>query len=155
MVRFECRAFAGDMSKADEELGKVAAERRTETERINGLLDDGRYAAALDPTQPLQPPLKKAVVPHFNFAPLHNALESLDGSAAAFETARDAATPSGDSLRQLNKLLYTSERLLTREHGLPGGPWYRHPIYAPGFYTGYGAKTFPGRREASGQPRID
>lgn len=155
VLPFEFKAFAGDMGKAVEELEKFADDMRTETERINGLLDDGRYAAALDPTQPLQPPLKKAVVPHFNFAPLHNALESLDGSAAAFETARDAATPSGDSLRQLNKLLYTSERLLTREHGLPGRPWYRHHIYAPGFYTGYGAKTFPGVREAIEQRRFD
>src|SRR2546430_13473841 len=26
--------------------------------------------------------------------------------------------------------------------------WYRHQIYAPGFYTGYGVKTLPGVREA-------
>ena len=68
--------------------------------------------------------------------------------------AREGETPAGDNLRQLNKLVYTSERLLTREHGLPGRPWYRHHIYAPGFYTGYGAKTFPGVREAIEQRRF-
>jgi len=32
--------------------------------------------------------------------------------------------------------------------GLPRRPWYKHSIYAPGFYTGYGVKTLPGIREA-------
>ena len=37
--------------------------------------------------------------------------------------------------------------------GLPGRPWYRHDIYAPGFYTGYGVKTLPSVREAIEQRR--
>ena len=45
-------------------------------------------------------------------------------------------------------MLAATERLLTREHGLPGRPWYKHHLYAPGFYTGYGVKTIPGVREA-------
>jgi N-acetylated-alpha-linked acidic dipeptidase len=32
--------------------------------------------------------------------------------------------------------------------GLPRREWYRHALYAPGFYTGYGVKTLPGIREA-------
>jgi N-acetylated-alpha-linked acidic dipeptidase len=40
-----------------------------------------------------------------------------------------------------------SERLLLNQDGLPRRPWYRHLIYAPGFYTGYGSKTLPGVRE--------
>ncbi|HIG19032.1 MAG TPA: hypothetical protein EYQ31_17970 [Candidatus Handelsmanbacteria bacterium] len=127
---------------------------RAETVRVNGLLEDGRFTASLDPTRALQPPEAKVAVPHFNFAPLQNALGGLDGAAAAFETARGEGSPAGSTLRSLNKLLYTSERLLTREHGLPGRPWYRHHIYAPGFYTGYGAKTFPGVREAIEQRRF-
>jgi N-acetylated-alpha-linked acidic dipeptidase len=34
------------------------------------------------------------------------------------------------------------------ENGLPRREWYKHSIYAPGFYTGYGVKTLPGIREA-------
>ena len=49
---------------------------------------------------------------------------------------------------EINNLLYTSERLLTRDEGLEGRTWYKHHIYAPGFYTGYGVKTIPGVREA-------
>ena len=37
---------------------------------------------------------------------------------------------------------------MTDERGLPGRPWYRHLIYAPGLLTGYSAKTLPGVREA-------
>jgi N-acetylated-alpha-linked acidic dipeptidase len=51
-------------------------------------------------------------------------------------------------LAEANKLLYRSERALTDASGLPGRDWFRHLIYAPGFYTGYGVKTMPGIREA-------
>ena len=48
----------------------------------------------------------------------------------------------------VNEQLLRSERLLTSPEGLPRRPWYRHLLYAPGFYTGYGVKTMPGAREA-------
>ncbi len=48
----------------------------------------------------------------------------------------------------LNNLLMYAEQQLTSAEGLPRRPWYRHQIYAPGFYTGYGVKTLPGVREA-------
>ena len=41
-----------------------------------------------------------------------------------------------------------TERALVAGDGLPRRPWYRHQIYAPGFYTGYGVKTLPAVREA-------
>jgi N-acetylated-alpha-linked acidic dipeptidase len=31
---------------------------------------------------------------------------------------------------------------------LPGRPWYKNALYAPGIFTGYGVKTVPGVREA-------
>ena len=65
---------------------------------------------------------------------VHRRVMNFSGAAAATE--------------RVNKLLYTSERELTRDDGLPGRPWFRHHIYAPGFYTGYGVKTLPGVREA-------
>ncbi len=34
------------------------------------------------------------------------------------------------------------------EEGLPNREWYRHQIFAPGLYTGYGVKTIPGMRES-------
>ncbi len=51
-------------------------------------------------------------------------------------------------LAAINQILFQSERKLTLDPGLPGRPWFRHRIYAPGMYTGYAVKTLPGIREA-------
>ena len=45
-------------------------------------------------------------------------------------------------------MLIDSERKLTNAEGLPNRPWFKHQLYAPGFYTGYAAKTVPAVREA-------
>ena len=127
------------------ELEALADAERKEVARVNRLIESGAYAAALDPTRSLRAPARRESVPHFNFAPLRNALARIDQALDGF-----VATPQGDAatLAEINRLLYTSERLLTRQEGLPGRPWYRHQLYAPGFYTGYGAKTLPWMREA-------
>src|SRR5205823_9639788 len=52
------------------------------------------------------------------------------------------------ALAGVNAELIESERKLTTPAGLPGRPWYKHQIYAPGAYTGYGVKTVPAVREA-------
>ncbi len=149
VVPFEFKAFAESVSKYVEELKKLSQEMREETERQNRMIEDGTYALALDPTTPPGPPELKPRVPHFNFAPLDNAVGELERSADAYDEARSRAeSMDAQTLEKFNRLLYTSERLLTREEGLPGRPWYRHYIYAPGFYTGYGVKTIPGVREA-------
>ena len=44
---------------------------------------------------------------------------------------------------------------MTLPQGLPGRDWYKHQLYAPGLYTGYGAKTLPGVREASEAGRFE
>jgi len=56
-----------------------------------------------------------------------------------------AAIPA---IRQVNARLMQAERQLNEPAGLPRRPWYRHLLYAPGFYTGYAVKTMPGVREA-------
>jgi N-acetylated-alpha-linked acidic dipeptidase len=55
---------------------------------------------------------------------------------------------SAAKLGALNQILFRSERALTLPEGLPGRDWFKHRIYAPGTYTGYGVKTLPGVREA-------
>jgi N-acetylated-alpha-linked acidic dipeptidase len=47
------------------------------------------------------------------------------------------------------------EGTLLGARGLPGREWYKHLIYAPGLYTGYGVKTIPGVREAIEQNHWD
>ena len=56
-------------------------------------------------------------------------------------------------MQSLNDKLVQAERRLTNADGLPRRPWYQHLIYAPGFYTGYGAKTMPGVREGIEEKR--
>lgn len=51
-------------------------------------------------------------------------------------------------LQALDQVLMHAEQVFTRDEGLPRRSWYRHQIYAPGFYTGYGVKTIPAVREA-------
>jgi N-acetylated-alpha-linked acidic dipeptidase len=62
--------------------------------------------------------------------------------------ANDGSAMASASLADVNKLLIGSERKLTTAEGLPNRPWFKHQIYAPGFYTGYAAKTMPAVREA-------
>ena len=84
--------------------------------------------------------------------PIKAALTALSESARRYETALQQATAadfkSVKDVKALNALLYKSERKLTNEQGLPRRPWFKHQLYAPGFYTGYGVKTIPGVREA-------
>jgi N-acetylated-alpha-linked acidic dipeptidase len=75
--------------------------------------------------------------------------QAAEAFAKAYERAPgklSAAPPA--QLAAINRLLTGSERDLTLDPGLPGRPWYRHRIYAPGRYTGYAVKTLPGIREA-------
>jgi N-acetylated-alpha-linked acidic dipeptidase len=90
-----------------------------------------------------------------DFGPLRSSVEKLKQSAVDYDRAlRSSALTAGlsggnpDALKELNKLLYQSERRLLSEAGLPRREWFKHQIYAPGFYTGYGVKTLPGVREA-------
>ena len=149
---FEFDGFANNIDLYITELETLADDMRMETELTNRRLDDGTFAAALDPTRTLGPPKRETPVPYFNFALLRNALARLETAAAAYgeSMANGAPAPA-----QVNELLYTSERLLTREAGLPGRSWYKHHIYAPGFYTGYGVKTLPGVREAIEEREYD
>ncbi len=56
---------------------------------------------------------------------------------------------------RINASLANIDQLLLDPAGLPGRPWYKNLVYAPGTLTGYGAKTLPGVREAIEQRRLD
>src|SRR5206468_4375250 len=104
---------------------------------------------------PIVPPKRADVPPFINFAPLDNAVAALAGSAEKYQKASSTLlrADAGATLDVLNRLLLQSERRLTLEQGLPRRPWYKHQIYAPGWYTGYSPKTMPGVREAIEEKR--
>ena len=142
---FEFLGLADNIALYVSELEELADTMREATAKNSELIDSGAYAAALDPNKSLGAPARHEPVPHFGFAPLKNALERLQTAATAYDAAAKTSTVTSE---EINRLLFTSERLLTRDEGLDGRPWYKHHIYAPGFYTGYGVKTIPGVREA-------
>lgn len=86
-----------------------------------------------------------------DLSPLNAAVGKLKRVADDYDRALSAVVRTGSlptEVKELNRLLYQSERKLLSEAGLPRRDWFKHQIYAPGFYTGYGVKTLPGVREA-------
>ncbi|HEU4714528.1 MAG TPA: M28 family metallopeptidase [Pyrinomonadaceae bacterium] len=53
-----------------------------------------------------------------------------------------------EQLRRINDALIQTERQLIDPQGLRGRAWYKHQIYAPGFYTGYAAQPLTDFRQA-------
>lgn len=122
---------------------------RTDTETENKMIGDKLFELARDPKVQYAAPKSKDLVPFLNFSPLENSMSKLKESAEAFQRSYAAAMLlPADKQKQLNDILYKAERSLTQEKGLPRREWYKHQIYAPGYYTGYGVKTLPGIREA-------
>jgi N-acetylated-alpha-linked acidic dipeptidase len=125
----------------------------------NRQIEDGVFAAIVDPRRPTSAPQVEPVPPAINFAPLENASSALARAAERYKKAAAAARPHlvshPDVLRSVNMRLIQSERQLIDKDGLPRRPWYRHLLYAPGFYTGYTVKTLPGVREAIEQKQYD
>ncbi|HEX4179658.1 MAG TPA: transferrin receptor-like dimerization domain-containing protein [Caulobacteraceae bacterium] len=143
----------GDLAKGVagkvEELHKLADTARQHRETLDKALDAGAFPLAADPMHKSVAPEREDVVPAIAFAPLDAAVARLKASAAAYDTAAvDAASLKPERRAELDGLLQSVEQTLTDPRGLPGRPWYKHLIYAPGVLTGYGAKTIPGVREA-------
>jgi N-acetylated-alpha-linked acidic dipeptidase len=132
------------------ELQSLLRERQAEVREINRQIEEGVFTALSDSRRPYRLPEVESVPPSLNFAPLENAAMSLTQAAERYRRSLDASrsqlTP--DVIRTINKGLIQSERQLTDAAGLPRRPWYRHLLYAPGYYTGYAVKTMPGIREA-------
>jgi len=157
LLPFEFTAVAERADAYTKELQKLLETKQKEIAERNRQIDDGVFAAIDDPRQPLVTPKREDVPPAINFAPLLNAATRIEQAAARYQKARDAAGPRLASnlevVRTVNALLIQSERQLLDPAGLPGRPWYRHLLYAPGYYTGYAVKTMPGVREGIEQKK--
>jgi N-acetylated-alpha-linked acidic dipeptidase len=140
-------------------LEKLLADKQEEIRERNQEIEEGMFKATFDPRRPTVAPVKEEVPPHLNFAPMQNAVDALTRSAKHYQQALAQKQASlgeeavAAKLSTLNKELLDSERRLTNADGLPRRPWYKHLLYAPGVYTGYGVKTVPGVREGIEQKR--
>ena len=140
--------LADGVGKYLDEVHKLADGKRTHADELAQLLDDKSYQLAADPKHPAGPPEKEDRVPYFNLAPLDNATARLKRAASAFDKAIADTTLTAAGTAKVNALLKDAEQLLADERGLPDRPWYKHMIFAPGLFAGYGSKTLPGVREA-------
>ncbi len=150
--------FADTVQKYTKELEKLLTDKQDEIRERNQQLEEGVFKATLDPRRPTVAPPREDIPPHLNFAPMENATELLARSAAHYQKVLSQKQASlGDTqaqmLASLNTQLIQSERKLTNDGGLPRRSWYKHLLYAPGVYSGYGVKTVPGVREAIEQKR--
>jgi N-acetylated-alpha-linked acidic dipeptidase len=151
LLPFEFTRAAGRIKSYAADLQKLADTMRTETTEHNRRIEDGVFALAASPVDKIGAPKKRTLVPAFDFSPLTHAVERLTVAARRYDARAGAVVAGGDAGPQVaaaNGILLTAERALTRQDGLPRRPWFRHQIYAPGFYTGYGVKTLPAVREA-------
>ena len=107
------------------------------------------FDIAKDPKKFSRSPQLKEDVPYLSFSDLDNSLVKLKAAAEEFQKMyKDGLQLPVAKQNELNDLLSKAERSLLDPKGLPRRPWYKHEIYAPGYYTGYGVKTLPGIREA-------
>jgi N-acetylated-alpha-linked acidic dipeptidase len=142
--------FADAVSDYLGEVKKLADDKREEAETQANLLRDRAFQLAADPTKSSGLPTTLERVPHLEFAALEAAVDRLKRSAKAYDDALAKSVPdlSGARLARVQVLMFDIDQTLAPKVGLPGRAWYKNLIYAPGRFTGYGAKTLPGVREA-------
>jgi N-acetylated-alpha-linked acidic dipeptidase len=142
--------FAEAVSDYFDQVKELADNKREEAETQAKLLRDRVFQLAADPTKSNGLPTVLDRVPHVEFAALEDAVDRLKRSAKAYDDAlaKNASSLAGARLRRLQALMFNIDQTLAPDVGLPGRTWYKNLIYAPGRFTGYGAKTLPGVREA-------
>jgi N-acetylated-alpha-linked acidic dipeptidase len=154
LLPYDFDDFTDTVRRYIDEVKRLAVEKRDQIIERNRMIDDGVYAATVDPRTPTTAPAKEAVPPFLNFAPLDNGLAALQRTTEQYDKTLAAAMENGGAalaraaLKEANDKLVAVERALTLNEGLPNRPWFKHQIYAPGFYTGYGVKTLPAVRES-------
>jgi N-acetylated-alpha-linked acidic dipeptidase len=159
VLPFEFTDLGDTVEKYGKELGDLLKQKQDDAREHNRQVQDGLFAAIKDPRDSRVPPKLEVVAPAINFAPLENAATALTESGHRYEKAlgkartRVAGNPA--ALRELNARLRNAEPQLVDAAGLPNREWYRHLLYAPGFYTGYSVKTVPGVRENIEQGRYN
>jgi N-acetylated-alpha-linked acidic dipeptidase len=145
ILPFDFQHFYETVRGYSDEVIRFADEQREKTEKENRLISEGVYGMVLNPRESIKAPKVLAETPHFNFAPILTALDKLEKAANHYQEMGDKTAANA---AMINQVLMHLEQKLTLEQGLPKRPWFKHFIYAPGFYTGYGVKTLPGIREA-------
>jgi N-acetylated-alpha-linked acidic dipeptidase len=153
LIPYEYTGVADNIGKYVTDLEKLLKDKQEEITERNLELSEGLFTAVADPQKKSVPPPKEIVPPFMNFAPLKNGVESIKKSAERYQAALAKAQADGSPalpqpvLDSVNASLMKIQRTFLTELGLPRRPWFKHAIYAPGAYTGYGAKPLAAVRE--------
>ena len=157
LIPYDYVAMADQIGKYEGELEKLLKDKQEEIAERNQELKEGVFTAIADPRKKSVPPPQEAEPPYMSFAPLKNAVEALKKSAAryaaAYAQAGDAGKLPAEKLAEVNADLLQVQRAFLTERGLPERPWFKHQVYAPGAYTGYGAKPIAAVREYMDQQK--
>jgi N-acetylated-alpha-linked acidic dipeptidase len=155
LLPFEFTNLADTTQTYLRDVQALLRQRQDDVRERNRQISDGVLAAVNDPKEPRPIPASEEVPPAINFAPLENAVSALSRAGDRYKAVVAKGVVDPAVARTVNARLIQAERQFIDEGGLPRRPWYRHLLYAPGFYTGYGVKTMPGVREAIEQKRYD
>jgi N-acetylated-alpha-linked acidic dipeptidase len=151
ILPFHYSNLADTVRSYDEELQLLVKKKRDEVAERNREIAEGMFAAIDDPRRPRVAPKVEPMPPVLDFTPISRSIETLTRRAVALDEARAAAakkSPSAAALAAIDVKIGQSEQQLLDAAGLVHREWFKHLLYAPGFYTGYGVKTMPGVREA-------
>ncbi|HCL84588.1 MAG TPA: folate hydrolase [Chitinophagaceae bacterium] len=148
LLPFDYRSLYRQIKSYTAELQGLITSLR-ETTSINNEIIRRKYGVlAADTAITFIPPAIKQEVPYIDFSPLENAVTSLGrASDHAFALLKNKSL-NAKQKDSLNQQLYRAEQQLLLDQGLPLRSWYKHVLYAPGYYTGYSVKTLPGIRES-------
>jgi N-acetylated-alpha-linked acidic dipeptidase len=158
LIPYEYNAEAETIGRYVKELEKLLKDKQEEITERNLELKEGVFTATADPRKSSVPPPAKTVPPFMNFAPLKNGAEAIKKSAERYQAAFAKWQSGGTDLpaptsAALNAELIQIQRAFLTERGLPERPWFKHQVYAPGAYTGYGAKPIAAVREYMDQEK--
>jgi N-acetylated-alpha-linked acidic dipeptidase len=147
--------FAATVSRYVGEVKSLAANQREKDRALRDLTREDVFKLSSNPDDPTIAPVGNGVTPLIDMLALEDAADRLVRSARAADAAveRLPTLPAAAQVRTLG-LLRDIDQLLIDRAGLPGRPWYRNLVYAPGTLTGYGAKTLPAVREGIEQRRF-
>ncbi len=147
--------FATTVSRYVGEVKKLAADQREKDRALRDLTREDVFKLASNPDDPTIAPANRGVTPLIDMLALEDAADRLSRSAHDADAAVERmATLTPAAQARMLALLRSIDQLLIDPAGLPGRPWFRNLVYAPGTLTGYGAKTLPGVREAIEQRRF-
>ncbi len=153
LLPFDPSTSADTISRYVKELKTELKEKQDKVRERNRQIEEGVFTATADPTKKYVPPAKEPMPPFLNFAPLENGIAAYERAAHRYKAAYSKlaeANPTvweSPELQQINQQLILTERTFMTAEGLKERPWFKHQIYAPGAYTGYGVKTIPAVRE--------